>query len=397
MSWPVVKFEDLYAEPSRNGIYKEKQFHGSGIRIVNMGELFAYDFMNGQEMQLVQLTDKELDRCTLQKGDLLFGRRSLVEAGAGKCSIVREVTDPMTFESSLIRVRLDQEKADPLFYFYWLKSPHGRGKVSGIVTGTNVKGIKGTDLLKIKVPYPDLDEQRRIATVLSSYDDLIENNRKRIKLLERAARLLYTEWFVRGRFPGHQVVKKKDGVPEGWEKKRLDELASVVMGQSPPSTTYNDAGDGLPFHQGVTDYGERFVEHRIHCSAPTRFAEPMDILLSVRAPVGRLNITMDRIAIGRGLCALRSRTGHQHHLFYQLGAHFHKEDLIGGGAIYASVAKTELFGQLLLTPDEDLIQQFEAVVAPIDAQIRNLTLQNAALTRARDLLLPRLMNGKVKV
>lgn len=145
--------------------------------------------------------------------------------------------------------------------------------------------------------------------------------------LEEAARQLYREWFVRLRFPGYEHTRITNGVPEGWERKDLGDLADITMGQSPESKYYNQDGEGLPFHQGVTDFGNRFVTHRIYSNALNRIAEPGDILCSVRAPVGRLNVTLDKIVIGRGLAALRSKTGHQSILLQQLRTHFFKEDL----------------------------------------------------------------------
>ncbi len=250
---------------------------------------------------------------------------------------------------------------------------------------------------RVPIPLPPLETQDKIAEVLSAYDDLIENNRRRIALLEEAARLLYREWFVHFRFPGHELCKIVDGVPEGWEQRTLVELAEVVMGQSPKSRFYNDVGDGLPFHQGVTDYGFRFVSHRIFSSAVTKIAEAGDILISVRAPVGRINITRDRIVLGRGLAAIRSRTGHQAFLLYAMKNHFYAEDIIGTGAIYAATNKKELEGQVFLEPSAVLLQEFEDQASAIDLQIACLTSQNDNLVRARDLLLPRLMNGEIAV
>jgi type I restriction enzyme S subunit len=124
-----------------------------------------------------------------------------------------------------------------------------------------------------------------------------------------------------------------------------------VMGQSPESKFYNSDGDGLPFHQGVSDFGDRFVVNSTFTTQSTRIAEAADILCSVRAPVGRLNITSEKIAIGRGLSAMRSNLDMQSLLFYQLKALFTEEDMIGGGAIFASVCKKELLSQELMQPD----------------------------------------------
>ncbi len=216
-------------------------------------------------------------------------------------------------------------------------------------------------------------------------------------LLEESARLLYREWFVRLRFPGHEHTRIVDGVPEGWEKRTLGKLVDITMGQSPESKYYNDFGEGLPFHQGVADFGDRFVNHRIYCTAPNRIAESGAILCSVRAPVGRLNVTLDKIIIGRGLAALQSRSGNQSFLFQQLLTYFFKEDLIGTGAIFASVTKKEFEDQQLLNPPQKLIRAYEEVSRPIDEQLRVLFLQNQKLRAARDLLLPRLRSGEIAV
>ena len=397
MSWPEVDFESLFATPSRNGVYKSKDHHGSGVPIVNMGELFAFNRIGNQPMSLIRMSDAEMDKSGLMDGDLLFGRRSLVEEGAGKCSIVYKPAGPLTFESSIIRVRLDRAIADPEFFFNYFRSPIGRSRIRAIVGGAAVKGIRGSDLKLIKVHVPPIDEQIAIRQVVALYDDLITTNQRRIALLEDAARRLYREWFVHLRFPGHESVPVKDGVPEGWAKLPLGDVAEITMGQSPESKYYNTDGDGLPFHQGVSDFGHRFVKHETYTKQATRIAEAGDILCSVRAPVGRLNFTRDKIAIGRGLSAMRSRTGHQSLLFYQLDALFVEEDMIGGGAIFASVGKKELFGQLILQPSTSIATTFNRLVSDLDLQIENLDSQNQDLAKARDLLLPKLMSGQLDV
>ena len=233
--------------------------------------------------------------------------------------------------------------------------------------------------------------------MISTYDDLITTNQRRIALLENAARRIYREWFVHLRFPGHEAVPVVDGVPQGWERKALGDLAQVTMGQSPESKFYNTDGEGLPFHQGVTGFGNRFITHESFTTQSTRQADAGDILCSVRAPVGRLNITRDHIAIGRGLSAMRSRASHQSLLYYQLKGLFVEEDMIGGGAIFASVGKKELFGQLLLQPTESLAAEFNSLAAQLDLQIDTLEMQNRQLAKARDLLLPKLMSGQLDV
>lgn len=391
------KFGDLYSENSRNGTYKSKEHHGRGVKIVNMGELFGHEFISTQPMKRLAMSDSEMDRFGLQGGDLLFGRRSLVEAGAGKCSLVTNIVEPTTFESSIIRVRLKKDLVDPKFMYYYFKAGQGRGRVFAIVTGTNVKGIRGSELAKINVDIPGILLQKKIADILSAYDDLIENNRRRIVLLEESARLLYREWFVHLRYPGHETTKIFDGVPEGWSHKSLIEVCDLEMGQSPKSEYYNSEGQGLPFHQGVSNYGFRFVRNEVFSAKTTKLALPGDILFSVRAPVGRINLTRNKMVLGRGLSALRSKTGAQSFLFYLLKEAFYKENLIGSGAIFNATNKKELSNFKVIWPNNSTLEKFDSFATRVDLQIDNLDKQVEKLIEARDLLLPRLMDGRLEV
>lgn len=283
------------------------------------------------------------------------------------------------------------------FLYYWLQSPRGHAQLSKCTIGTSQPAYTIERLKEIEVDPFSLNQQLRIAAKLSAYDDLIENNRRRIQLLEQAARLLYKEWFVHFRFPGHEHVKIVDGMPEGWTKKLLSEISDITMGQSPKSSYYNEEGNGLPFHQGVTNFGVRFPSHQTYCTVLNRMAEPGDILFSVRAPVGRINITPDKIVIGRGIAAIRSNCDQQNLLFYALKNHFFKEDMMGGGAIFAAITKKDLHEVELIQAPDKIARAFMEHVQPIDIQIQNLQRKIDALTQARDLLLPRLMNGKVAV
>jgi len=292
---------------------------------------------------------------------------------------------------------LDETVLNKRFLYYLLNTAPVRGQISASASGTKVKHTSPTRIYRVRARVPDLATQAHIASVLRAYDDLIENNRRRIRLLEETARLLYREWFVYLRFPGHEHVRVTDGVPEEWEKRQLSQIADITMGQSPKSIHYNEDGNGLPFHQGVKDFGVRFPSHRTYCTVKGRLAEPGDILFSVRAPVGRMNISLDRIVIGRGLAAIRSNTGQQNSLFYALRSHFFKEDMMGGGSIFAAIKKGDLQTVELLQPSDQIVEMFVDHVRPLDQQLENLHRASNQLAKARDILLPRLMNGEVTV
>jgi type I restriction enzyme S subunit len=191
MNWEKIDFGELYLIPSKNGLNRPSRVRGSGFKMINMGELFANDRIKDIPMELVLLNDREMESSNILENDLLFARQSIVLSGAGKCSIVIEAPEITTFESHLIRVRLNQEIANPYFYYYYFKTP--LANMTSLVQQGVQSGIRGSELKFLKVIYPPLPTQRKIASILSAYDDLIENNLKRIKLLEEKAQLHYKE------------------------------------------------------------------------------------------------------------------------------------------------------------------------------------------------------------
>ena len=232
---------------------------------------------------LTETKAAEFRNCMAVTDDIVF-------TAAGSIGQVGIIPPEARYEKYVIsnkqlRVRLDRSKANPNFVFAWLSSLQMVRYLENMNNGGAVPLLNLGIIRRVPVPLPPIETQEMIAYVLSAYDELIENNRQRIALLEESARLLYREWFVHLRFPGHEHAKIIDSLPEGWKRRTLVEIAEVIMGQSPKSRFYNADGNGLPFHQGVTDYGFRFVSHRIYSTAVTKLAEAGDILVSVRAPV----------------------------------------------------------------------------------------------------------------
>lgn len=289
-------------------------------------------------------------------------------------------------------------KATPLFVYYFMRTHKIKTLMCNSMSGaTGRQRVNNDVFLNLEVKIPSYDEQQRIATILSRYDSLIENYQKQIKLLEESAQRLYKEWFIDLRFPGHENTKIVDGVPEGWEKKKLSDIANIIMGQSPKSMFYNSEKYGLPFHQGVGSYGFRFVVNNVYSTSFTRIAEPNSILFSVRAPVGRLNITKNKIVIGRGLASINHKKGCQSYLYYLLKEKFFKDNIIGNGAIFASISKEELYNQPFVIPSDEMIMRFDNIVNKIDKNIQYVDSQINHLTEARDRLLPKMMSGEVNV
>ena len=291
----------------------------------------------------------------------------------------------------------DAKTLNRYYLYYVLQSEDFYSAANNLASGAAQPDLPHGAFRSIEIPVPPLASQMRIAEILKGYDDLIENNQKQIKLLEEAAQRLYKEWFIDLRFPGHETTPIVDGVPEGWKEQSLHQIADVVMGQSPKSEYYNQVGEGLPFHQGVGSYGNRFVSDETYSTSFTRIAEAGSILFSVRAPVGRLNLTKNKVVIGRGLAAINHRRRAQSYLFYLLKEKFFRDDIIGNGSIFASISKEELLNQKFLIPIDSLVGQFNGIAGGIDKKIDILSEQIRLLTEARDRLLPKLMSGEIEV
>ena len=294
--------------------------------------------------------------------------------------------------------RPKNESVDNLYLYYLMKTEFIKQSMINSMVGATGRQRVNNDVFKnIEINFPNKEKQIKIGKILSTYDDLIENNQKQIKLLKEAAQRLYKEWFVDLRFPGYETTPIIDGVPEGWVEKNLSDIAEVVMGQSPKSEFYNKNNEGLPFHQGVANFGERFVLDDIYTTSFNRTAKENSILFSVRAPVGRINITKNKIAIGRGLAAINHKGSYQSFLFYLLKERFFKDNLLGNGSIFASISKDELLTQKFVIPSEYLVKKYNQITENIDLKIYSLDTQIKILVEARDRLLPKLTGGELEV
>jgi type I restriction enzyme S subunit len=301
----------------------------------------------------------------------------------------------------MMRVSVKPEIANIEYVYYYFCQPEVRQYIVSTAGGGAQPIFNLTTLKNFELELPSLLIQNKIANILSTYDRLIENNTRRIKILEEMARSLYDEWFVKFHFPGREQPQMVDSelgaIPEEWQVKTLGNVCNIVMGQSPKSEFYNEIGEGLPFHQGVTNFGARFPTDKTYCSVLNRIAEAGDILFSVCAPVGRINIATKKIIIGRGLCAIRSKLENQAFLFQQLKEKFQEEDSIGGGTIFKSVTKEDMHGIKIIAPPSLLMDKFEGIIQPVFQSIEVLTTKNANLRPTRDLLLPKLISGEIDV
>jgi type I restriction enzyme S subunit len=249
-----------------------------------------------------------------------------------------------------------------------------------------VGGVRGSleweDFENMQLPIPHIDKQREIVKEYNFIQNRIALNQQLIQKLEETAQAIYKEWFVEG--------IDLENLPDGWKIGKLSDIATIVMGQSPEGETYNKEKIGMVFYQGRTDFGFRFPDITTYTTKPKKKAQINDILISVRAPVGDLNIAIKDCAIGRGIGALRSKLKCNSHLFYTLQNLKTKFDISDGeGTIFGSINKDDLHNMEVFF-SEDMIIQFEKIVKPIDNCIKNYCIQNQKLIELKELLLSKL-------
>ena len=268
------------------------------------------------------------------------------------------------------------------------------------------------------LPFPPMPSQRGIAHILGTLDDKIELNRRMNATLEAMARALFRSWFVdfdpvRAKMEGHDTGLPKDiadlfpdrlvdselgEIPKGWRVGHVEDGFEIIMGQSPPGHTYNDTGDGLPFFQGRSDFGFRYPKNRTFCTAPNRIAQSWDTMVSVRAPVGDINMAWERCCIGRGVAALRPRSGAVS--FGYCAAQVlqtHMREYEHTGTVFGAINRKQLARLPLQQPAADVVRAFEHLVHPGDQTIRLRTAEVDTVTVLRDALLPKLVSGEIRV
>jgi type I restriction enzyme S subunit len=291
--------------------------------------------------------------------------------------------------------------ADNRFLYYLLRNL----PLASMNSDAAVPGLNRENAYALRVKLPDLPTQERIASVLSAYDDLIENNRRRIGLLEQAARLLYREWFVHLHFPGNETAKIVDGLPEGWDRKKVGDFGDVVTGKTPSKKNEANFGGAIPFIKTPDMHGNTFVlsteETLSEQGAKTQAKKtlpPRSILVSCIGTVGVVTMNATEAQTNQQINAVVPFQGCSPYVVF-----FSMKDLrprlegLGGGVTMANVSKGKFESIPVVIPSCSVQQEFEEVVEPMFSQILKLSQKNRSLSKARDLLLPRLMDGRLSV
>ena len=391
----------------------------------------------------------ELKRFTVKNNDLIISCSGTV----GKISIIKETDPKGIISQALLILRFDQNKVLPLYMYYFLTSKEGQKEILNASQGAVQLNIAPKNIVeKINVPIYSLETQQKIVDKLQTIDNKIQLNTQINQTLEQIAQALFKSWFVdfdpvlakvqalsdglsleqaelaamqaiSGKtpeeltalsqaqpdryaelaktakaFPCEMVEVDGGEVPKGWELSTIGDCYDVVMGQSPKGETYNENKQGMLFYQGRAEFGWRFPTPRLFTTDPKRIAEQNSILMSVRAPVGDINIALEKCCIGRGLAALQHKSKSLSFGLYQIQSIKPELDLFNGeGTVFGSINQANLKNIQIINPDEKFIQLFEKYLSSCDSKIMNNEIENNALKEIRDLLLPRLLSGEIQL
>ena len=278
-----------------------------------------------------------------------------------------------------------RDNIDPDYLFQIIRSSHFRQEIKNYAHGSTQPTIPMKALRELPIDVLPIEQQHVVAAILGKLDEKIVENELINKNLQTQAQSIYT----------HMIIDKAE---ESCGNGVLSDIATITMGQSPKGDTYNEGGTGTVFFQGRAEFGFRFPTRRLYTTDPKRMAQANDVLMSVRAPVGDLNVAYEDCCIGRGLGAIHSKDNHQSFVLYTMFALRDQLDVFNGeGTVFGSINRDALKSMPVIIPSREVVDKFENIVSPMDAEIRNNYVEICHLQAIRDSLLPRLMSGELDV
>ena len=384
MSWEKVKLGELYTV--HNGLSKGRKYFGAGTPFLTFSTVFNHYFIPDVLSDFVQATKKEQDSYSILRGDVFVTRTSETTHELGMSCVALKDYPHATYNGFTKRMRpIQHDRVLPEYIGYYMRVSSFRNKFQAFSTMTTRASLRNEDLLSLTVLLPDLKTQHRIAGILSAYDNLIDNNRRQIALLEEAAQRLYKEWFVDLRFPGYENTKIVDGVPEGWEKKSLSEVAPIITGKR--DANFGTVGGKYPF----------FTCSRTPIKAPSYSFDCDAVIL---AGNGDFNVKLYRgqfEAYQRTYVFSPFESSNLYLLYYAVKDSMCQLFQGASGSTIKFLTKRMLEEIMVYIPDENIRRVFTRICASYQRKIEVLKEQINTLSEARDRLLPKLMSGEIAV
>ena len=406
MEWKKHRLRDL-ALSIQTGPFGS-QLHQSDYSESGVPVIMPKDIINGKIVtnEIARVSDihvQRLKRHKVRSGDIIYSRRGDV----GRCSLITEREEGWLCGTGCLKVALDKTKCVPSFIAFILQRKDSIGWVENHAVGATMPNLNTGILSNLPLIIPTFEEQRRIASILSAYDNLIENNNKRIRLLEQMAENLYKEWFVRFRFPGHEKAEFENGLPKGWKIEHIGDVCETLGGGT-PSTSKPEYWNGEVKWVTPTDITTKNslpllnIEGRITeeglKNSSAKLLPPYTILMTSRASIGYFGLAPFPVCTNQGFISIIPNMENMRmYILHNLMTR--KDEIImnANGATFLEISKGRFRKMKIVVPDDNTLDVFEKMAKDIFMQVLKIEKQNALLMRQRDLLLPRLMSGKLEV
>ena len=358
--------------------------------------------LNGVHRVSESVYKQRIQRGAPRANDLIFAR----EAPAGNVALVQENQNVCLGQRTVL-IRPNVQKVNPQYLVYYLLSPKPQYELLGTANGATVAHVNLPAIRNLKIELPEKSVQDKIGTILVSYDDLIENNQKQIKLLEEAAQRLYKEWFVDLRFPGHENTKIVDGVPEGWNECTVESFGTVITGKTPPTSNKEYYTNGkVPFvtipdmHNVVYPLEtEKRLTIEGAQTQKNKYISPNSVMISCIGTVGLVSIATEMCQTNQQINSIILNNEDDLYFFYE--SMLRMKDLLDGlgsnGATMTNVNKSKLEKLIIISPSKDIVKQYNDICKPLFEGALNLSRKNVSLKNMREALLPKLMSGEVEV
>lgn len=404
--WTIKTAKELYTYTS--GISKGSQFFGTGYPYLTFTEIFHNYFVPDELTSLVQSNDRERENCSIKRGDVFLTRTSETDNELGMSCVALKDYPNATFNGFTKRLRPLTDDVIPEYAGFYFRSPIFRAAVTSMSSIITRASLNEKMLDKLPVCYPSKKAQQKIASILSAYDKLIQNYKKQIEALQTVASELYKEWFIRFRFPGWQNAKFENGIPEGWKVERIGTLYDSTSGGTPSREheeyfqkgTYPWIKTGELKDCPIIETEESITDEAIKHSSAKLFEKDSLIIAMYGATIGQLGINKMKATCNQACCVLRPKKDKAFGIYYLF--HFFKENRefiigLGNGAAQQNLSQVLINKLKIVNPNKEILEIFEKKESLFFEKIYHLQQQITNLTQQRDLLLPRLMSGKLEV
>ncbi len=403
--WVMKKLGEISIKLASGATPKggDSSYKSSGISLIRSQNILDFTFSYNGLVFIDNDQANKLQNVEIKENDVLI---NITGDSVTRCCSVPNQVLPARVNQHVMIIRVNNKVCDSNYIKYYLLNPISKSHLLSLSSsGATRKALTKTMMDNLKIWLPPLQEQKKIAAILSSLDDKIELNQQINKKLEEMAQAIFKEWFIDFNFPdengnpyrdagGAMIDSELGQIPAYWSVGKLGEEFNITMGQSPVGSSYNESKEGMIFFQGRTDFGTRFPSIRLFTTEPKRIAKKFDILLSVRAPVGDINIALQYCCIGRGLAAINAEN--KSYCYYKLQFLQQQFNIYNGtGTVFGAINKDQLHGLSVVIATQNVVRNFEDVVSKIDEKIYHNHLEILNLQNTRDTLLPKLLSGEI--